>query len=180
MSTSSRLRFPSSRASSMQKSSKLKSAGATRRAASVRPGPKGSSVEDKLAKLRRRLNEIADLEAAGSLLGWDQATYMPPGGAVARGRQGALLRKLAHEQSVDPALGNLIDALEPWADTCPEDSDDASLVRVARRDFEKAIKVPPDYVARANAHGSASYDAWTRARPANDFAATVPSLETTV
>ena len=42
------------------------------------------------------------------------------------------------------------------------------------------IKIPPDHVARANAHGSASYGAWTRARPANDFAAMRPYLERTL
>src|SRR5262249_19629789 len=82
-----------------------------------------------------------------------------------------------HERAVDPALGRLIDALEPFAETQPYDSDEASLIRVTRRDFEKAIKVPADFVARANALSSASYDAWTRARPANDFAAMVPFLE---
>ena len=51
---------------------------------------------------------------------------------------------------------------------------------MARRDYEKAIKVPTDYVARANAHGSASYQAWTRARPANDFKSMVPYLEKTL
>jgi carboxypeptidase Taq len=51
---------------------------------------------------------------------------------------------------------------------------------VGRRDYEKAIKIPADYVARASAHASASYNAWTRARPANDFAAMIPFLETTV
>ena len=58
----------------------------------------------------------------------------------------------------------------PYGESLPHDSDDAGLIRVARRDYEKAIKVPADYVARANAHSAASYDAWTRARPANDFA----------
>ena len=85
------------------------------------------------------------------MLDWDQATYMPSGGAAARGRQGATLGRLAHEKSVDPALGRLLDALAPHADGLPPDSDDASLIRVARRDFEKAIKVPAEYVARASA-----------------------------
>src|SRR6266508_406944 len=135
------------------------------------------SAEIKLAELKRRLLEISDLEAAGALLDWDQATYMPTGGAGARARQGAMMRRLAHEQSVDPALGKLIDELLPYADGLPHDADDASLIRVAGRDFEKAIKVPPDYIARANALGSASFDAWTRARPANDFATMRPFLE---
>ena len=67
--------------------------------------------------------------------------------------------------------------LQPYADGLPPDSDDACLIRVARRDFEKAVKVPADFVARWSAHSSASYDAWTRARPANDFATMRPLLE---
>jgi carboxypeptidase Taq len=133
------------------------------------------SAEAQIKELKRRLLEIGDLNAAGSVLSWDQATYMPKGGAAARGRQCATLRRLAHERLIHPALGRLIDALETCADNLPED--DACLVRVARRDFEKAIKVPGEYVARANALGSASYDAWTRARPTNDFAVMAPFLE---
>jgi carboxypeptidase Taq len=147
------------------------------RATQRKTGPNRKSTELKLAELKRRLLEISDLEAAESLLGWDHATYMPEGGAVARARQGATLSRLAHEKSVDPTLGRLLDELQPYADGLAPDSDDAGLLRVARRDFEKAIRVPPEFVARDNAHGSASYDAWTRARPANDFAAMLPYLE---
>ena len=70
-----------------------------------------------------------------------------------------MLRRLSHERSVDPALGRLIDALELYAERLPYDGDEASLIRVARRDFEKARKVPPDHIARVNALGSASFDA---------------------
>ena len=40
--------------------------------------------------------------------------------------------------------------------------------------------IPANYVARANAHGSASYNAWIRARPANDFTAMIHFLEKTL
>jgi carboxypeptidase Taq len=138
------------------------------------------SAESKLAELKQRLLEISDLSAVGSVLGWAEATYMPTGGAAARGRQNAVVSRLRHERSIDPALGRLIDSLTPFAEGLPEDSDDAALIRVARRDFEKSIKVPADWVERANRHGSASYDAWTRARPANDFATMRPYLEQTL
>jgi len=62
----------------------------------------------RLEELRHRLSEIGDLGAAGAVLGWDQATYMPAGGAPARARQGATLSRLAHEKAVDPALGKLM------------------------------------------------------------------------
>ena len=121
--------------------------------------------------------EINDLRAAGAVLSWDHATYMPRGGATARARQGAIVRRLAHEKSVARELGKLLDELEPYAASLPYDSNEASLLRVTRRDFEKAVKVPSDYVARVSAFGAAAYDAWKRARPANDFATMVPFLE---
>jgi carboxypeptidase Taq len=140
-------------------------------------GGKGLAPEDRLAELKRRLLEISDLYGAASVLGWDQATYMPRGGAAARARQGATLTRLAHEKFTDPALGRLLDGLAAYGAGLPYGSDDASLIRVARRDYEKATRVPADFVARWSAMGSASYDAWTRARPADDFAAMRPHLE---
>jgi carboxypeptidase Taq len=151
-----------------------------KKAAAPRGARARKSPEANLAELKRRLLEISDLYYANAVLNWDQACFMPPGGAEGRGRQSAMLSKIAHERSVDPALGGLLDALAAYAESLPHDSDDASLIRVARRDFEKAIRVPADYVERAAAHSSASFVAWTKARPANDFAAMRPYLEKNV
>jgi len=140
-------------------------------------GPQSASTEIKLAELRERLLEIKDLSAASALLSWDQATYMPKCGATARARQSAIVSRLAHEKFVAPELGKLLEELEPYAANLPYDSNEASLIRVAKRDFEKAIKVPSDYVARVSAFGATAYDAWKRARPASDFASMVPFLE---
>ena len=81
----------------------------------------------------------------------------------------AMLSQLAHERSVAPDMGRLIETLIPYGESLPRASDDGCLIGVARRDFEKAVKIPSDWVARANAHGAASYQEWTRARPANDL-----------
>src|SRR6516162_3373202 len=131
--------------------------------------------EAKLRELRARLLEICDLGWAGAALSWDQATYMPAGGAPARARQIALLGRLEHERLTDPALGRLLDALAPYAEE--HEDEDARLIAVARRDFDKAIKVPASFVERANALGAASYSAWRRARPEDDFASMRPYLE---
>ncbi len=125
-------------------------AGKSRRHAVVAAASRQSSGAI-LADLKHRLSEIYDLDAAGSVLSWDEATYMPDGGAAARGRQLAMLRRLAHERFIDPELGRLIDRLEPDADKLP--ADDAGLIRVVRRDYDKAIRVAAAYVARATAHG---------------------------
>ncbi len=137
-------------------------------------------METKLRELKDRLIEINDLESAASLLRWDQTTYMPPGGAAARARQLATLGRLAHEKFTDPAIGKLLEELRPYEESLPYDSDEASLIRVTRRDYEKAIKVPPAFMAQLYSHGAASYEVWTKARPANDFTAVRPYLERTL
>ena len=137
-------------------------------------------MEKKLQELKTRFQEINDIESAAALLFWDQSTYMPSGGAPARGRQLATLSKIAHERSVDPAIGRLLDDLEPHAERLPYDSDDASLIRVTRRDYERAVKVPPEFTARLNSHRAESYQVWAEARPKNDFAAVQPYLEKTL
>src|SRR5438093_13281002 len=104
-------------------------------------------MNTKLDELKLLLREVDDLQRAAAVLQWDQTTYMPPGGAEARGRQLATLARLAHEKFTSPAIGNLLDQL----DNLP-DEDDAALVRVARRDYEKATKVPPAFAAQLIEH----------------------------
>jgi carboxypeptidase Taq len=142
--------------------------------------PIGETMPKQLDELKARLGEIYDLINAGALLSWDEATYMPPGGAPARGRQTALLARLAHEKSVDPALGKLLDELQPYQESQPYDSDDASLIRLARREYERDIKIPPKFMAEFYQHSSKSYNTWVTARPENNFKALEPLLERTL
>lgn len=137
-------------------------------------------MQDALAELKRRLLEVNDLKMAHAVLSWDQSTYMPPGGAPARARQLAMLARLAHERLIDPALGRLLDELRGLEASQPYDADDASLVRVTRREHERATRVPAALVAELHEHTAASYQAWTEARPAGDFARMQPLLEKTL
>ena len=72
-----------------------------------------------LAELKNRLHEVYDLNMAAALLRWDQTTYMPPGGLTARGRQIALVSRIAHESSPIPKLSRLLDAAERLASRAP-------------------------------------------------------------
>lgn len=137
-------------------------------------------MEAKLQELKTRLMEVDDLEHANALLAWDQTTYMPPGGAPARGRQMATLARLAHEKFTDPAIGKLLDDLRPYEESLPYDSDDAALIRVTRREYERNTRIPSAFVAELNEHIAATYQSWTEARPANDFARLRPALEKTL
>ncbi|MCX6045857.1 MAG: carboxypeptidase M32 [Chloroflexi bacterium] len=141
---------------------------------------KTNNIDTKRTDLFKRLHEINDLASAAALLNWDQTTYMPPGGGAARGRQLATLQRLAHEKFTDPAVGKLLDDLNPYAENLPYDADDAALIRLTRRNYENATKVPSDFVSEIASHTAALYEIWTTARPANDFAVVQPFLEKTL
>ncbi|MFW6051545.1 MAG: carboxypeptidase M32 [Myxococcota bacterium] len=127
-----------------------------------------------LEELRTRLRTAADLSAAASVLHWDQATHMPPGGAETRGRQMAVLGRIAHEHHTHPRIGELLAALSHLE---AEDSVEGALVRRAHRDYAHATRLPAELVSEMQQQMAASYVAWARARPAGDFAAVRPHLE---
>lgn len=136
-------------------------------------------MHEKLEQLRERLMEINDISSAVGVLAWDQSTYMPAGGADARARQMSTLQQLAHAKFTDPAIGQLLDELQPLAEA-DGDGDDAALLQVARRDYERATKIPADLVAEISKHTVLAYDAWAKARPENDWDTMRPFLERTV
>jgi len=133
-----------------------------------------------LDALKTRLAEHNDLVMAAALLRWDQATYMPEGGNAARGRQLATLERIAHDRLTDPGLARLLDKVTPAAEREGPDSFLGRLVKVARTDVDRAAKVPAAFVSAFANHRAETYDAWTRARPANDFAAVAGLLAKTV
>jgi carboxypeptidase Taq len=132
----------------------------------------------KLQALNTYLAEISDLESAASLLYWDQATHMPAGGAAARGRQLATLHHIAHTKLIAPQIGQLLDDLQSYEASLPYHSNEASLIRVTRRRYQQAVKVPAEFAAKLARHQASAYEAWAKARPNNDFAAVQPYLET--
>lgn len=137
-------------------------------------------MHEGIEELKERLREVHALDSVLAVLGWDQTTYMPGAGAAARGRQMAVVARLSHEKLTDPEIGRLLDQLEREPTDLPYDSDEAALIRVARRDFEKATRIPADFVSAFNEHQAAAYQTWSAARPENDFAAVEPMLEKTL
>jgi carboxypeptidase Taq len=93
-------------------------------------------VDADLRTLKERLAEISDLSRAMWVLSWDQKVTMPPGGHPARAESLATIGRIAHERFVDDEIGRLLERLRPL-EVIRYDSDDASLVRVTRRDWEK-------------------------------------------
>ncbi len=129
-----------------------------------------------LTDLREALAELHDLERALGVLNWDQRTFMPSRGAEARGEAMATLGGLVHERFVWDEIGRLLDAAEPAVSGPDYDSDDASLVRVTRRDWEKARRVPSELAAAWLREGAKAQSAWIEARAASDFSLFLPAF----
>jgi carboxypeptidase Taq len=133
--------------------------------------------EQRFAELRSRLQEVDDLRKATWVLHWDLETMMPPGGAEVRAEQLGTLAGIAHERFTVDELGELLEALRGYEGELDYDSDEASLIRVARREYERARRVPAELRAEMVRAGSHGKQAWLRAREANDYAVFRPALE---
>lgn len=129
------------------------------------------------ADLSTYLRECATLHAVGNVLGWDQETYMPSGGASARGDQAALIARLHHERVSAPELGDLIAGSESEIDA-NADTAEAANIREARRDYDRRTRIPAELVSRLAAARSAAQHAWKGARENNDFETFRPHLDT--
>jgi len=137
-------------------------------------------VSDALTELRRELAQITDLRTAARVLEWDQLVMMPRGGAGTRGDHLATVGRLAHELFVRDEIGELIETAASELDGAGPDTDDACLVDVTRRDWEKARRVPPDLQAEMTKLSSESVEAWATARANDDYASFRPWLDRTL
>jgi carboxypeptidase Taq len=106
------------------------------------------------------------------LLSWDQLVMMPHEGAQARAHQLGALARISHERATSEEIGEWLAAI----DQTTLDGVDSDIVRLARRDWERARRVPEGLaveMARASTDGQES---WQRARADDDFAAFIPAL----
>ncbi len=132
---------------------------------------------DDLATLRQRLAEVSDLSRAAGVLGWEQRVTMPPLGTAARAESLAALGRIIHERFTDPEIGRLLERLRSLEESLPYDSDDASLIRVTRRDWQKACRVPTELRVEMTRAAARGHHAWVEARRNNDFASFLPYLQ---
>ena len=131
------------------------------------------------AALLERWGDIAALDSAAAVLGWDQETYMPPKGQPGRGRALSALAGLSHEKLTDPRLADAIDAAaEATADD--PDGELAAQVREARRSVVRATAVPASLARRMAEVQSRALTSWQAARADADFAAFAPDLREVV
>ena len=117
-------------------------------------------------ELLARLKDIDLVGQIGGLLGWDQEVLMPPKAAALRAEQLSWISKTGHEKLTEARIGELLEILEQKDDL---DEIQRGNIRLARDSYDKATKLPTDFVAEMAMHKSKSQISWTRARAENDF-----------
>ncbi len=128
-----------------------------------------------LTTLKQQLAEIADLKAAIAVLEWDQQTFLPSGSEKGRARQIAALSRHLHRAATASELGKTIESLEKYP---PEpDTIGFALLRSARRQYDRWVRVPETLAAELSATTAEAYTDWLRAREQRNFQILVPRLE---
>ena len=137
-------------------------------------------MSEKLERLKSILGEVSDIGHAASLLGWDQQVNIPPKGHEARGQQLATLSKIAHERSTTDEVGKLIDDLKKEFEGADLASDEAAIIRLASRNYDKATRVPAEFIVEREVAASKAFEVWGEARAKSDFSMFQPHLEKVV
>lgn len=136
-----------------------------------------SRTDELYTELTRLLREAALLASCGSVLSWDEQTYMPRNGSDHRSEQVALLSGLTHERSTSSRIGELLGELEQQKDLGEADSDRAANIREARRSYDRQTKLSRRLVEELSRTTTLSQQAWIRAREDSDFSEFLPWLE---
>lgn len=134
-------------------------------------------MNKELGELKERLVEIHDLHSAIAVLDWDQQVNMPAAGAEGRANQLSLLSRLSHEKFVDGRIGELLESLKAFTDGLDPESDEACLVKVTRREYDRNVKVPSSFVAEFTRTTSNAHVEWEKAKSASSFSLFQPWLE---
>jgi carboxypeptidase Taq len=134
-------------------------------------------MSERLDGLKQRLGQLSDIAHAMSLAHWDQQTMMPPHGGEARAESLATLTRISHEMFVDDETGRLLEGAAAELNGADPDGDDARLITLVRRQWDKARRVPPDLAAEMARAASVGQEAWVVARAESDFQSFIPCLE---
>ncbi|MHC4974231.1 MAG: carboxypeptidase M32 [Planctomycetota bacterium] len=135
------------------------------------------SAENAYRDLAAYLRQTAVLQTCRQLLSWDRDTHMPRGGAELRAEQIAMIMGLLHRRRTAPELGALLEQAAPLAAGADPDAPVAANVREARRDYDRATRVPVELVEERARTFTLAREAWVEARAQDDFASFRPWLE---
>lgn len=136
--------------------------------------------QQRFDRLRQSAAEVENLRASNAILNWDRMLQMPPAAAGRRGEHMTATFRARHKAISDPALGELLNHPGPLEDEFEAGSDEASLIRLIRREHERLARIPQEFAAELMEQRTASQQAYGRATQEDDFSIVAPYLEKTL
>ncbi|MFV1876555.1 carboxypeptidase M32 [Nioella sp.] len=103
-------------------------------------------------------------------LGWDQETMMPRGAADQRSEEMAAMESVLHARRTDPRVGDWLAGVEASDDVARAN------LRLIRREYDRATKVPADLAKALARATSRAQGIWAEARAGEDVPAFLPTL----
>jgi len=123
-----------------------------------------------------QVRQVTLIEKIGSVLSWDQETYLPTKSTEYRSSQLSYLAAHAHSLSTSETY---LSALGEAEASDPGDNPiHTANLRELRRKSDRSTKIPTELVGRESAAESAAHHAWIDARKKSDFSIFAPHLET--
>lgn len=126
-------------------------------------------------KLVEKLRRLHTLGSVSDILSWDEQVNLPSGAATQRAGQMSAMAELHHAEASAPQLGELIGNLETELSSL--DVDQQVVLRQARKDYDRAVRLPAEFVREKAELCSLAFHAWSEAKPRSDFRSFSPFLQ---
>ncbi len=127
--------------------------------------------------LINRLKQISTLGSIGSVLHWDQITFMPAEAAPYRAEQLAQVYSLTHAWLTSPEVGEWLETIEGTDLVKDPENAGAVNVRETRRLYDRETKLPTEFVEDFTRTTAVARQVWGEARKKSDFAMFAPHLK---
>jgi carboxypeptidase Taq len=128
-------------------------------------------------KLMEKAKNLAVLQSAEAIIGWDMETMMPPKAINLRSQQLAMLSVLEHKMSTDPEIGSLLGKIMRPKEYEKLDSVRKRNVYLVKKRFDEQTKLPEELVSEIARQSALATDIWKKAKAAKDYAMFRPELE---
>ncbi len=126
--------------------------------------------------LNEKLKELSHLGNVVGLMHWDQEVMMPAGATNSRAQQLSLLAGIYHEKLTSPIINDLLNQIEEGS-LDQLNAYEICNIKEARRNYDRAIKVPKDLVQKIAELSSRGHKIWANARENNKFGEFAPCLK---
>ena len=128
------------------------------------------SINEAFTELMQFQQDTEALASIAGRLSWDQETMMPEGSAEQRATEQAAIIRTIHIRNTDPRIADWLDKITP------KGKEESANIRLIKKNYEKACKVPGDLNASIARVTSKAHGIWANARQNENVAEYLPIL----